>query len=485
MTELHWLSAHEVLAQFRTKSLSPVEYLDALLARAEALEPALGAVAEWRAEEARAEARTAADRYAGTGQAARPLEGLAVAAKEEHPMAGRSWRQGSFSQADVVADVDHPIIDRIQAAGGIIHLRTTTPEFCCTPYCHSRMWGVTRNPWNTDYSPGGSSGGSGAALAAGYAPLATGSDIGGSIRIPASLSGVVGYKPPWARVPALAPYNLDQYCHDGPMARTVADTALLEDVIAGRHWCDTASLADPPQVAGAGSDVRGLRIALCVRLGDWPLDDGIEANTRAVAAHLAAAGATVTEVTLPWSADHIWEVANAHFNTIMGAGIAAIVEEHAAELNDYTHAFAASVTAPGLSFYEGMEAEGDLWLPLGRLFEAHDVVLCPTMATAGYVAGQAYLGDSFAIGGSTVSHHILGAMTLPFNMFSRCPVLSVPSGRAGNGVPTGVQIVGRPYDDVTAFRVAAAAEGAGAGFTQPGWRPAGLPWPAGLPSVTR
>jgi len=209
--------------------------------------------------------------------------------------------------------------------------------------------------------------------------------------------------------------------------------------------------------------------------GDWPLDDGIEANTRAVAAHLAAAGATVTEVTLPWSADHIWEVANAHFNTIMGAGIAAIVEEHAAELNDYTHAFAASVTAPGLSFYEGMEAEGDLWLPLGRLFEAHDVVLCPTMATAGYVAGQAYLGDSFAIGGSTVSHHILGAMTLPFNMFSRCPVLSVPSGRAGNGVPTGVQIVGRPYDDVTAFRVAAAAEGAGAGFTQPGWRPAGLP----------
>ncbi|MGB8860860.1 MAG: amidase [Ilumatobacteraceae bacterium] len=470
-TDLAYLSAVEVLAAFRTGSLSPVDYLDALIERIERLEPTINAVADRRYDEARAEAKVAVERYAaGT---ARPLEGLPVAAKEEHPMVGRTWTQGSLTLADEVAPYDHPIIERIQAAGGIIHIRTTTPEFCCAAYCHSRMWGITRNPWNTGFTPGGSSGGSGAALAAGYAPLATGSDIGGSIRIPSSLSGVVGFKPPWARVPALPPYNLDQFCHDGPMARTVADCALLEDVISGSHWIDPASLPNPPQVAGVDGSVVGLRVAVCLRLGNWPLDPAVEANTRRVADSLRAAGAIVEEVSLPWSIDDVWHTANAHFATIMGAGILAVEREHGELLSDYTRAFAKEFTSDlEFGFYEGLEHEGAMWEPLGRLFETYDAMICPTMATDGFEAGRSYIEGGMDIGDGHVRHHILGAMTLPFNILSRCPVISTPSGHAANGVPTGVQVVGHPYDDVTAFRVAAAVEATGVGFVHASWRPA-------------
>ena len=467
-TDAVYLSATDLLAAFRARTLSPVEYLEVVIDRVEALEPQLNAVMDRRYDEAREEAKASAERY--VHGSARALDGVPVAAKEEHPMQGRSWTQGSLAYADEVAPIDHPIIERIQAAGGIVHVRTTTPEFCCAPYCHSRMWGITRNPWNTDFSPGGSSGGTGAALAAGYAPIGTGSDIGGSIRIPASLSGVAGFKPPWQRVPALPPYNLDQFCHDGPMARTVADCALLEDVIAGAHWRDPASLPHPPRVEGAGTTVVGTRVAVCTQLGDWPLDPAVEANTRRVAASLAAAGAVVEEVTLPWTLAEIWEASQAHFRAIMGAGIGAVNEAHGALLSDYTVAFAESMLGAGMGFYEGMELEGALWEPLGRLFQQFDVLVCPTMATDGYRAGEAYL-DGMDIGDGSVVHHILGAMTLPFNIQSRCPVVSVPSGTAANGVPTGVQVVARPYDDVTAFRVAGAVEATGVGFTHPTWRP--------------
>ncbi|MBI4883863.1 MAG: amidase [Actinobacteria bacterium] len=471
MDDLIYRSATDVLAAFRTKQLSPVEYLDELIDRIELLEPTINAVAERRYEEARAEAQSATERYARRRGTVLALDGLPVAVKEEHPMVGRSWVQGSLVLADEVATIDHPIVERIQAAGAVVHIRTTTPEFCCAGFCHSRLWGITRNPWNTDYSPGGSSGGSGAALAAGYAPLATGSDIGGSIRVPASLSGVVGFKPPWARVPALPPYNLDQFCHDGPIARTVDDCALIEDAIAGRHWRDVASLPNPPVLVGAFGDCRGVRVAVCPTLGDWPLDPAVASNTQSVADALATAGCIVEHVTLPWTMHEIWAAAQSHFRAIMGAGIAQVEQAHGDLLSDYTRAFAETMTEPGLGFYEGLELEGRLWEPLGRLFERFDVLLCPTMATDGFLAGESYLAGGMDVGTGHVHHHILGAMTLPFNLFSRCPVLSVPSGRAANGVPTGVQVVAKPYDDLIAFTVARAVEAAGAGFTHADWRP--------------
>ena len=469
MTDTAYLSAGELIAAFNARTLSPVEHLQSLIERIDHLEPTLNAVMDRRFDEALEEAALSADRYQRGNPL--PLDGVPVAVKEEQPMKGRSWSLGSLAYTEQVGPFDHPIVERIQQAGGIVHIRTTTPEFCCAPYCHTRLWGITRNPWNTDQSPGGSSGGTGAALAAGYAPIGTGSDIGGSIRIPASLSGVAGFKPPWQRVPALPPYNLDQYCHDGPMARTVADCALLEDVIAGYHWRDGVSLPNPPKVAGAGADPRGLRVAYCVDLGGWPVEPSVDRNTRRVAQSLAAAGAQVEEVSLPWGWERIWEVAETHFRAIMGAGIAAIRDEHHDLLTDYAVAFADSMQRQGMGFYEGLEHEGELWAPLGELFERFDVLICPTMATEGYVAGESYL-DGFEIAGRQLPHHILGAMTLPFNILSRCAVMSVPSGLGSNGVPTGVQVVARPYDDVTAFRAAAAVEATGVGFTHADWRPA-------------
>ena len=472
MNDVTALGAVETLQLFRAKQLSPMEALTALIDQVERCEPTINAVIDRRYDEAIEEARASTQRYAEGRELA--LDGLAVAAKEEHPMRGRLWQQGSFTLRDEVADVHHPIIERIQQAGAIIHVRTSTPEFCCAGFCHSTLWGITRNPWNTEFSPGGSSGGTSAALAAGYAPLGTGSDIGGSIRIPASFGGIVGYKAPFGTVPALPPYNLDQFCHDGAMARTVADTALLHNAIAGPHRLDQVALRRPPVIPVAAESPAGLRVALCVHLGDWPVDDAVERNTRAAAAALAATGVIVEEVSLPWTLADIWRAAQSHFHTIMGAGITKVAREHGVALNDYTLAFAQSMSND-LDFYSGLELEGRLWQPLGELFERFDGLLCPTMAIDGFRAGDAYLDGPINVGSGTVDQHIKGAMTLPFNLFSRCPVLSVPTGRASNGVPTGAQIVGRTHDDVTAFRLAAALEGAlaaeGIGWMSPRWRP--------------
>jgi aspartyl-tRNA(Asn)/glutamyl-tRNA(Gln) amidotransferase subunit A len=470
MPDLHYLSAHDTLDLFRSRQLSPVEHVEALIDRVEAHDSTINAVVDRRYDEARAEAREAAERYVGKGDAPRPLEGLCVAAKEEQPMAGRSWKQGSLAFADEVAEYDHPIIERIQSAGGIIHIRTATPEFSCAGFCHSELWGVTRNPWNVEFTPGGSSGGSAAGLAAGFAPLATGSDIGGSIRIPASFSGVVGFKPPFGRVPGLAPYHLDQYCHDGPLARTVADCSLLENVIAGPHWRDVVSLRDPPQIPRESAGIAGMRVALCVTLGDWPVHPDVVANTNRVAAALSEAGAHVEEVVLPWTMERFWNAAQAHFGAIFGSGIAEIQAECGDVLNDYTNDFASSIDSQ-LTFYEGLVEETALWAPLGQLFESIDVLLCPTIATTGLQAGKSYVNEPVVIDGHAVEHYIMAMMTLPFNLFSRCPVLSVPSGLASNGVPTGVQVVGRTYEDTSVFQVGAAIEAAGFGFGSSSWRP--------------
>ncbi len=241
-SELCYLPATEALRLFRGRQLSPVELTEAMIARADAAEPGINAFAETFYEQALDQAKAAEARYAGTGEPPRPLEGLLVAVKEEAPIAGQRNTLGSLPLRDMVAPQTAAFVQRILDAGGIVHARTTTPEFSCAPVTWTKLWGVTRNPWHREYSPGGSSGGSAASLAAGTTTLATGSDIGGSIRIPASFCGVVGFKPPYGRVPEVEIFNLDHYCHEGPMARTVADCALLENVIAGPHPSDVASL---------------------------------------------------------------------------------------------------------------------------------------------------------------------------------------------------------------------------------------------------
>ena len=459
MSEPWELTATEALAQMRAKGLSPVELLASVRARAEVVEPTVNALTEQLGEPADDAARDSEARYQ-RGDAIRPLEGVPVAIKEEMPVAGWRMRYGSLA-VDEIAEHTAPVPERIFAAGAVVHARTTTPEFSCAGYTHSKLWGITRNPWNPEVAVGGSSGGSGASLASGTSTLASGSDIGGSIRIPASINGVVGYKAPHGRVPTYPPFNLDRYCHDGAMARTIADTALFHNALAGPHPLDMTSLRPKLEIPSELAGIGGMHIALSVDLGSWEIDDDVAANTRAAAQALEAAGAVVDEVKIPWSLDRIMSAARRHFAAIFGAYIAEICDAAPDLVTDYAMAWADDVRSlisePG-AFLHGLDMEGELWAPLGELYETYDALICPTWAVAGIPAGDSYIGQLFDDGGPN-DRQFTCYMTTPFNLFSACPVLAVPSGiAASNGVPTGIQIVGRTYDDVTAFRIGAALE---------------------------
>jgi len=456
MDDLHYLSAVDALRMFRSRELSPVELMQAVLDRADKVEPTINAFAETFHERAIEQARAAEATYAGSG-APRPLEGIPVAVKEEAPIAGQRNTLGSLPLRDVVADQTAAFAQRILDAGGIVHARSTTPEFSCAPVTWSKLWGVTRNPWNGAYSPGGSSGGSGASLAAGSTTLATGSDIGGSIRIPSSFCGVVGFKPPYGRVPEIEVFNLDHYCHEGPMARTVADCALLENVIAGPHPSDVVSLRPKLEIPDRLEPVAGMRIALSTDLGCYAVDEDVAANTLAAADRLREAGAVVEEVALPWDLAKITRAADIHFAMIFGASEREFYEKHKDDMTSYARRLVEEADLiPKEAFVEGLKLEHEIYAPLGEVLEANDALICPTFAVPALTAEYDF-GDPVEVGGESVDG-LAVLMTIPFNISSRCPVLSIPSGLSREGVPTGLSVVGKTYDDVTAFRVAAAHE---------------------------
>jgi Asp-tRNA(Asn)/Glu-tRNA(Gln) amidotransferase A subunit family amidase len=460
-SDLHFLPATEALAAFRARELSPVELLEAVIARAEAVEPTVNALCHLRFDEAREEARRAEAAYAGRGPAApRPLEGLPLAIKEEEAVAGQPWTQGSLLFRDLVADRTSTFAQRLLDAGAVVHARSTAPEFSCAGFTHSPIHGVTRNPWNQEWGVGGSSGGSAAALAAGTATLATGSDIGGSIRIPASFCGVVGFKPPYGRVPVDPPFNLDTYCHCGPLARTVADCALLEDVMAGPDPADITSLRPKLVLPERFEGVEGLRVAVSADLGDWDVDPEVRANTLEMGEALRAAGAEVDVVDLRISRADVMRATAIHFHLGFGAWIAGEAAANPELVAPYSAEFArwSAEHAEGGTLLEELELEASLYRPVGALLEHYDALVCPTSGTRGLVAGDDYVGHGVEVGGRELPFYFAALLTPVFNVMSRCPVLAVPSGFADNGVPTGVQIAGRTYDDETVFRLGAALE---------------------------
>lgn len=460
MTELHYITATEALDKFRSRELSPVELMEATIARAEAVEPDVNAFCFTYYDRALEQAKAAEAVYARNPQDARPLEGIPVGLKDEVEIEGEPATMASLVYKDAIAEETTPIGERILDAGGIIHARTTTPEFSCAGFTHSKLYGVTRNPWNLHYGVGGSSGGSGAALAAGTATLASGSDIGGSIRIPASFNGIVGFKPPYGRVPVELPFNMDTYCHNGPMARTVADCALLENALAGPHPNDHTSLRPKLEIPAKLDGIEGMRVGYTTDFGGWPVDADVAVNTRDAALALRDAGATVDEVDLGVDSAVLTKAISVHYQTMFAAWIGSVAEEYGDALNDYSIEFArfTGEEGKGISVLEGMELETQIWKPIGALFETYDVVIAPTSATRGLVAGDGYVGKGLEVGGVQLPQYFDALLTPIFNLASRCPVLNVPSGFADNGVPTGVQIVARTFDDVSAFRVGAAME---------------------------
>src|SRR5689334_11263968 len=470
MTELHYLSAIDAVRMFSAGELSPVELMTDVIGRAEAVEPQLNAFPATLYESALEQARDAEKCYAAGD--ARPLEGLPVAVKEEAPIAGQLNTLGSLRLRDNVAEKTAVFVQRIIDAGGIVHARSATPEFSSAPVTWSALWGVTRNPWNLEYSPGGSSGGSGAALAAGSTTLATGSDIGGSIRIPSSFCGVVGFKPPYGRIPEVEIFNLDHYCHEGPLARTVADCALLENVIAGPHPSDVVSLRPKLEIPAELPPVAGLRLALSPDLGCYQVDADVAAATLQAAQRLRDAGAVVEEVALPWRLADITREARTHFGLIFGPSIQEIYEQHEADLTSYAQRFyKEGLEVRKEDFVAGLELEAQIYAPLGELLEDYDALVCPTFAVPALPA-EYDNGSAVQINGQTYGDWLDVLMTVPFNIASRCPVMSVPSGLSRDGVPTGLSIVGRTYDDVTVFRIAAAHEERYGWYGTPDRRPA-------------
>ncbi|QYZ69980.1 amidase [Neotabrizicola shimadae] len=455
--DLCYLPAHEAMRRFKARDLSPVELMEAVIARAEAVKDPVNAFTYTHFDEAMDQARKAEAKFARSART-RALEGLPIGIKDESEIKGKPTSSGSLILKDHIADQTSTNNARIMAAGGIIHARTATPEFSCAGTTWTRLWGVTRNPWNPAYTCGGSSGGSGASLASGTSALCTGSDIGGSIRIPAAACGVVGYKPPYGRNPDDPPFNLDFFCHTGPMARDVKDAILLQNIMCGPSPTDISTLRPKLRLPMDYKPIKGWKIAYSLDLGLFEVEEDVRRNTLAALDVFRSLGATVEEVDVGWKPGAL-QAGIAYLKHIFGAYLSTLLADHADEMTTYARQFAEQGgQSTSADFVASLEAIAEMYLTFGPLMEKYDVFICPTNSATAVAADMDHSVEKVQINGKEVDPTLGWVMTTPFNMLSRCPVLSVPSGRAGNGVPTGIQIVGRSYCDADVFRAGLAYE---------------------------
>lgn len=456
--ELCYLSATEAIKKFKAQELSPVDLMRAIIARAEQVEPLINAFSYTYFEEALAQAKSAEIRYAnGT---ARPLEGIPFAVKDESEVKGYPTSNGSLLMKDYIAENDTTCVRRALDAGAIMHARTTTPEFSVAVTTWSRLWGVTRNPWNLDMTPGGSTGGGGAALAAGTTTLINGTDIGGSIRVPAALNGLIGYKPPYGRNPEDPPWNLETYTHIGPLARTVRDCILLQNVMCGPSPDDIASLKPKLVLPSEYASIEGMRIGYSADLGYQPVSAEVRTHLHTALDTFRALGAIVEPVELDWTFEALDATTNKLTYTLTGAGLREAYDAHKELLTPYARWFAEQTTrVTQQDFIRAETLAGEMYSSLTRnVFANYDLLICPTTACAGVAADFDYSQDTIEIDGKQVDAKFGWVMTYPFNMLSRCPVLTIPAGRAANNVPIGLQLVAPTYEDETVFRAAMAYE---------------------------
>ena len=300
--------------------------------------------------------------------------------------------------------------------------------------------------------------GSGAALASGMVPLADGSDYGGSIRIPASACGVFGYKPPYGRNPQDASGSFDSYSHYGPMARTVADGALMQNVMSGQHPDDLNSLRDRVVVPDQAESIRDWKIALSTDLGYNHVDAEVVRATKQAADVFRDLGCQVDDVDLGWTTSALrpWEIQSK-------AAVALSLAPHLLRwrheiLEDSVRDAEEGKAFSASELLETHEVRAEMWLKLSPIMKRYNVLICPTLCVPSVAADHSIFDSEVNINGHKVDPYMGWCMTYPFNALGQLPVASVPSGIASNGVPTGMQIVGRPYDDISVFRAALAYE---------------------------
>ena len=473
--DLAYASAIELLKLFKARKASPVELLKILIDRSQKLNGKVNCLADCYFDEALVKAKAAEQIYLKRGFKPRALEGIPLLVKDAQRVKDKRTTHGSLIFANNIDDHSDPQIERLEKAGAIIFGRTTTPEFCLSGVTHSKMWGITRNPWNLDYGPGGSSGGSGAALAAGFTTLATGTDIGGSIRIPSAACGTVGFKPPHGRNPDGPPNNFDRFNHCGPMTRSVADAALMQNITSGPHPLDHDSIRNRVKLPLKAESIKGWKIAYSIDFGYVEVDPEVRRNTLDALKVFRSLGAIVEEVDLGWTRAVDAEVI--HWYNAMNFGRQTIWHRkaHAHLMTDYALKFAAAAERQSAidDVHKPWERTHTMFQTLGPVLASHDVFICPTNNLAAVKADHDPWDENFAVNGKKADPESGWVMTHQFNMLHNCPVLAVPSGRTSQGIPTGIQIVGRTWDDARVFRAGLAYEKAlGGWFTSKEKRPA-------------
>lgn len=460
-SELSTKTAAELARLIRSKAVSPVEVVQASLDRIEEVNPTLNCFCFTYPDEALDLARTAEQAVMNEDDLG-ALHGVPIAIKDFTPTKGKRTTRGSVYFENWVPDFDPVLVQRFQRAGAIMVGKTTTPEFAYSSFTKSVLWGHTVNPWDTSRTTGGSSGGSGAAVASYCVPLAEGTDMGGSVRIPAGLCGIVGHKPSLGRIPMdILNTVFDSISHFGPLARNMEDAALFLRVTEGPSDADIQSQVNPvPLPDPLESDVKGLRIALSPDLGIYKVHDDVLANLHTVAGLLRDRGARVDEIELGWTPevvaqwDKLWQV-------LLAAAFAGALDEHRDRMDPAVVAIIeAGLKQDAVSYKRIEDFRTWQWSKLARVFKDYDALICPTM-TMGAPKKDAGDGEFDEIDANGM---LCGLdMTSPFNNVPQCPALSVPSGFSDEGLPTGVQIVTHRFDDPMAFRIGAAVEAAMAG----------------------
>jgi aspartyl-tRNA(Asn)/glutamyl-tRNA(Gln) amidotransferase subunit A len=442
--ELCFLSISDLAARIRKRQVSPVAVVEALLERIEAYNDTLIAYLHVDGDQALAAAR-AAELEIGAGGYRGPLHGVPVAYKDIYDVQGLPTTAASKIMAGYIASEDSTAVARLRQAGVICMGKLNTFEFASGSM---EVFGTARNPWHTDMTPGGSSSGSGAALAACLVHGATGSDTGGSIRGPASFCGIVGIKPTYGRVSRAGviplSWSLD---HAGPMARTVGDTALLLGAIAGADRRDLSAAPQPvpDYTAGLPGDIRGLRVGVPRTIFVEALDPEVESSVRQAIEMLAALGAMVREVDLPHSAYG----SCASWSIAYSESFAFHRDNFFQRSRDYTPAFLHKVTgAACLTAEERLTAQRLRQMITHEFLTALadvDVIVTPTSAFPAHRIGEASAQSDTR------------SFTRPVSL-TGLPALALPCGFTEAGLPVSLQVVGRAWAEATLFRLGHAYE---------------------------
>ena len=454
--ELCWMPAAPMAAAIRKRKVSPLEVMRAVLARIERLNPGLNAFVTLTADQAMRDARAAERAVGKKGAVLGPLHGVPFSTKDLVATKGIRTTFGTRLYADNVPIEDAPIVERMRAAGAIQLGKTNTPTFGWIGATHNLLFGVTRNPWNLDRTPGGSSGGASAAVAAGLGPLAIGTDGGGSIRIPASFAGIFGHKPSFGRIPVAPPSAAWSLSHVGPMTRTVTDAALMMNVCAGPDERDPFSLPGErvDYVKALKGSLKGLRVAWSSNLGyERAVHPEVTAACEKSARRFRDFGCRVDEVSPGWPSPR------EAFLGVFCGGIAARLAPYMAERRADIDPGLVDIVDGAMTWNPNRYVQA--WFDRlawadhpRRLFEKYDLLLTPTVACPPFTVG---LDNPTEIAGTPVAPYDWIPFTFPFNMTGQ-PGASVPCGFTADRLPIGLQIVGRRFQDALVLRAAAAFE---------------------------